>query len=71
MKRQSDTEALTTLRERLQAKYPSMSEAALRSAMMAAISTMEGRTPNTTRTTSYSEKGANKRRAKDARKGNR
>lgn len=71
MKRQSDTHSLAMLRDRLQAKYPSMSEAALRSAMMAAMSTMQGRTPNTTRTTGYSERGANKRRAKDARKGNR
>lgn len=70
MKR-SNTDDLVTLRSQLQAKYPSMSDAALKSAMEAAASTMEGRMPRTTVTTSRMTRKANKARARDARKKNR
>ena len=62
-------EDLVTLRSRLQAKYPSMSDAALKSAMEAAISTMEGNMPRTTTTASrFSFNKNNKARARDVRK---
>ena len=67
MKR-NNMEDLVTLRSRLQAKYPSMSDAALKSAMEAATSTMEGRMPRTTTTTSRMSRKNNKARARDARK---
>ena len=60
---------IVTVRSRLQAKYPSMSDAALRSAMEAAMSTLEGNKPRTTVTTSRMERKSNRARARDARKG--
>jgi hypothetical protein len=70
----SKTQSLVVLQERLRRKYPSMSEAALRSAVQAASTTLEtgrGAAPTTPDRLASLTGDRNAKRAADARKGRR
>jgi len=70
----SKTQSLVVLQERLRRKYPSMSEAALRSAVQAASTTLEtgrGAAPVTPDRMAGMTGDRNANRAADARKGRR